>query len=129
VIEIPDNEIENFMKSLEISKDEAIELWLSDHDFEENEEQENLDKVAKNVKIDKDIIKEKPKRTKKVVTHKVSDEKKELFQSILTNLTRCGDVMPEDITVLNENKLISVRMGEKIFKIDIIEQRPSKKTT
>ena len=116
------------MKSLEISKDEAIELWLSDHDFEENEEQENLDKVAKNVKIDKDIIKEKPKRTKKVVTHKVSDEKKELFQSILTNLTRCGDVMPEDITILNENKLISVRMGEKIFKIDIIEQRPSKKT-
>lgn len=68
-----------------------------------------------------------PDKPKKPKTVKISDEKKELFESILKNLTRCVPIEREDITVLKENKLIQVKIGEKIFKIDIIEQRPPKK--
>lgn len=68
-----------------------------------------------------------PDKPKKPKTVKISDEKKELFESILKNLTRCVPIEQENIKVLKENKLIQVKIGEKIFKIDIIEQRPSKK--
>ena len=64
---------------------------------------------------------------KKVHTVKVSDEKKELFNTILQNLTRTIGVESENITVLTDNKLIQVKIGEKIFKIDVIEQRKGTK--
>lgn len=60
---------------------------------------------------------------KKPHTVKVSDEKKELFNTILQNLTRTVGVESENITVLTENKLIQVRIGDKTFKIDVVECR------
>ena len=64
---------------------------------------------------------------KKPRTVVVSDEKKELFSTILANLNRAIGVERENITVLKENKLISVKIGSKTFKIDVIEERPKKK--
>ena len=32
----------------------------------------------------------------------------------------------ENVDILKENKLIQVKIGEKLFKIDLIEQRPKK---
>ena len=49
-INIPDEEIEKNMKVLDISKDEAIEMWLDDNDYTENEVVEELTKKAKEVK-------------------------------------------------------------------------------
>lgn len=131
-INIPDNEIEKNMKILEISQDEAVEMWLEDNEYLENEEQTALDKKAKQVKIQHGAsAEEKERKPAKERTVKVSDEKKALFESILANLDRCCgdnfDVLKENITVLKENKLIQVQIGTKIFKIDIIEQRPPKK--
>lgn len=60
---------------------------------------------------------------KKTRTVKISDEKKELFSTILQNLTRTIGVEKENITVLKENKLIECVINGKVFKIDIIEQR------
>lgn len=65
-----------------------------------------------------------PDKPKKPKTVKISDEKKELFSEILSDLE---DVYKQNVKVLKENKLIQVKMSEKIFKIDIIEQRPPKK--
>lgn len=65
-----------------------------------------------------------PDKPKKPKTVKISDEKKELFSEILSDLE---DVYKGNVTVLKENKLICVKSGEKIFKIDIIEQRKPKK--
>jgi len=66
-------------------------------------------------------------KTRKPKTVKISNEKKALFDSIFTNLNRCEGVEPESITVLTENKLIEVKIGDKTFKIDIIECRKPKK--
>lgn len=73
---------------------------------------------------------EKTKNRSKGKAHvvKVSNEKKMLFDSIFTNLDRCEGVEPAGIHVLKENKLIEVRIGDKVFKVDVIEQRPPKKT-
>lgn len=123
-VNIPKSEIKKLMSSLELSEKDAIDLWLCDNNLEEDEEQTELDEKASKVRIDKDIIQKKPKKERKKPEKKVSDAKKELFNEILSNLQ---DVYKENVEILNENKLISVRIGEKLFKIDVIETRPPKK--
>lgn len=122
---IPNEEIEKLQAKLKIPFGEAVEVWLTDHDLEENEEQVLLNKKAAAVERDK-VSTGKRKQTKPR-TVKISDEKQALFQSILENIDHCKYIERENVTVLKENKLIEVKIGEKTFKIDIIEQRKSKK--
>ena len=126
VVNIPDKDIEKFMKSLDLTREEAIEMWLEDNDYEVNEEQVELDAKAKKVKIDHgasamDKTKSKEKKPRPKVA---SDEKKELFDEIFSNLQ---DIYKENARIEKENKLIIVKIGEKTFKIDLIEQRQPKK--
>ena len=123
IIQISELELDYLMKNLQISRQDAISLWLDDNGYTTNEEQEELDEKASKVHINKDIDTKKSKKSRKKPEKKVSDEKKMLFSEILSDLE---DVFKENVTVLNENKLISVKIDEKIFKIDIIEQRPPK---
>jgi hypothetical protein len=123
-VEIPALEIKNLMSSLDLSETDAIDLWLCDNGYEEDEEQTKLDEKASKVKISHEIDAKKPKKERKKPEKKVSDAKKELFSEILSNLQ---DVYKENVEVLTENKLISVKIGETRFKIDVIQQRPPKK--
>ena len=122
---IPDKELEKLENSLKLSKQDAIDLWLADNGYEIDEEQQELDEKASKVHINKDIDTKKSTKERKKVEKKVSDEKKELFSEILSDLE---DVYKGNVTVLNENKLISVKIGDKTFKIDVIECRPAKTT-
>ena len=130
-IKIDDKQLENLMKNLDLTKDEAIQMYLEDEGYLDNEEQLELDKKAKESGImrtiheAKDIEKEK-KKTSKPKTVKVSDEKQHLFANLNTFLE--GYVLNHNgkLEVLKQNKLIQVEIGEKIFKIDLIEQRPKK---
>jgi len=126
VIVIPDDEITANMTALKVSEEEAVEIWLEDNEYEINEEQAALDKKAKKEKIN---LEAKSGERKKVEhrTVKISDEKKAVFDTILTNLDRCEFIDRENVSILKENKLIQVKIGEKTFKIDVIECRPPKK--
>lgn len=129
-INIPDAEIQKSMKILEISKDEAIQMWLEDEGYLDNEEQLELEKKAKENRITATIhdAGNKTKRKQsKPKTVKVSDEKQALFAEIHEKLCEYCDEIDGTCEVLKENKLISVKIGEKTFKIDLIEQRPPKK--
>ena len=120
-ITISDTEIKQLMDGLKITKQEAIELWLSDNGYEINEEQQKLDETASKVHINKDIIQQKPKKERKKPEIKVSDEKKEIFNVILNNLRDIYDRPNEKVEILNENKLISCEINGIKFKIDIIQ--------
>ena len=50
-IRIPDADIERSIKSLELTKEEAIQMWLEDEGYLEKEEQEALEKKAKESRI------------------------------------------------------------------------------
>lgn len=126
-INIPNEEIEKSMKLFGISENDAIEMWLEDEGYLDNEEQSELEAKAKENKITATIHgasgdKHKRKESKPKVV-KVSDEKQTLFAQILSNLQYDYD----NVEVLKENKLIQVKIGEKIFKVDLIEQRKPKK--
>lgn len=120
---IPDNELSALMK-LDLTKEEAIQTWLEDNEYLDNEEQIKLDTKAKKVKIDHgaSAIDKTEKKPRTPRTVKVSDEKVALFEILVGNLMENY----ENVDVLKENKLIQVEIGGKIFKIDLIEQRPKK---
>ena len=124
-VNIPDKEIEKNMKLLEISKEEAIEMWLEDEGYIDNEEQNELDEKAKKVKIDHgaSAVDKTEKKEKKPREIKVSDEKQALFSEIVEKLAENG----RNYEIVKEIKLICVKIGEKTFKIDLIEQRQPKK--
>ena len=124
-VNIPDEEIKKSMKALDLTKEDAIQMWLEDNDYEVNEEQAELDAKAKKVKIDHgasamDKTKSKEKKPRPKVA---SDEKQTLFSQIFDNL---NEFYGENAKIEKENKLILVKIGEKTFKIDLIEQRPPK---
>jgi hypothetical protein len=124
-VNIPDKEIENSMKVLELTKEEAIQMWLEDNDYEVNEEQVALDEKAKKVKIQHgasavDKTEKKEKKERKVVA---SDEKQALFDNIYHNLV---EIYGGTVEIVKENKLLTLKIGQKTFKIDLIEQRPPK---
>ena len=125
-VNIPDEEIKKSMKALDLSKEDAIQMWLEDNDYEVNEEQAELDAKAKKVKIDHgaSAVDKSEKKEKKPRPKVASDEKKELFDEIFSNLQ---DVYKQNAQIVKENKLITVKIGEKVFKVDIIEQRTPKK--
>lgn len=123
VITIGDNDIRNLMDACGCSKEEAIDIWLTDHDFIVNQEQEELDKSAKGAKIADVRDKKRTKTSQKPREIKVSAEKRELFDEIWSDLE---DVYRNSVTVLKKYKLLEVKIGEKTFKVDIIEQRPPK---
>lgn len=127
IVTIPDKEIDNYVNSLNLTIEEAVNLWLEDNDYQVNEEQKELDEKAKNAKGCREMIKAVSAKSDRAPrTVHTSDEKKALFDSILANLDRCEGVTRGNIAILRENKLIQVDIGGKTFKIDIIEQRPKK---
>lgn len=125
-VNIPDNEIEYNMKTLELSKEEAIDLWLEDNDYQVNEELEELDSKAKKIKIDHQAsaIDKTEKKDRKPRTVKVSDTKQAVFANIHNFLV---ETYGENVEIVKENKLLSLKVGDKTFKVDLIEQRPPKK--
>lgn len=123
-VNIPNEELEKNMKALEITREEAIQLWLEDNGFEENEEQNALDEKAKKVKVNHGAGDSGKGKNSKPRTVVVSDEKKTLFEDIFGNL---AEIYGENAKIEKENKLIIVKIGEKTFKIDVIEQRKPKK--
>lgn len=120
---IPDAEIDKLVSSLEISQQEAIELWLCDNSYDEDEEQEKLDETAKKVHIMKDITPKTAKKVRKPVVKAVSDEKKALFDEIFVNLQ---SIYGENAQIVRENKEISVKIGEISFKVDVVQHRTKK---
>lgn len=124
VVTIPDKELEKSMTALELTRDEAIQLWLEDHDYEINEEQAKLDAKAKTVKIQHNAKSMDARKQARPHITKVSDEKKELFSNISSLLF---EKYGENVEIVKENKLILIKLADnKVFKVDIIEQRPKK---
>ena len=126
VINIPDSEIKAHMKNLDLTEDEAIQLYLEDEGYLDNEELEELDSKAKKVKIQHgaSATEKTEKKEKKPRIVKISDEKQGLFDNIYHFLV---ETYGGSVDILKENKLLTLKIGEKTFKVDLIEQRPPKK--
>lgn len=127
-VTIPDKELQKCMEKLELSLEDAIDLWLADNDYEIDEEQEELDEKAKKVRIQHDAGMDKTReKSEKPRTVKVSDAKKEVFYQFSEFLKRFCEENPACYSILTENKMFQLKFGGETFKIDIIQQRKPKK--
>lgn len=129
-VNVKDSVIQKYMNDFSLTKEDAIQMYLEDEGFENNEDVEEMTAKAKENKAvmhgesaDKDERKVANKKQSKPKTVKVSDTKKELFSAISQFLS---ETFGENAEVLKENKLIQVKIGEDMFKIDIIQQRKPK---
>lgn len=127
-INIPDADIERSMKNLELTKEEAIQMWLEDEGYLENEEQEELERKAKENRITATIhqatTKDPRKKTQKERVRKENPTKEMVIREIAALLPKFA----EDVEVLNVGKLISFRIGEEKYEIDLKQKRKPKET-
>lgn len=122
IINISDAELAKNMKALDISKDEAIQMFLEDEGYLENEEVEALTAKAKANKINHEAKADKPR--KKTVRERKPDAEKEKLIEILT---KCLINEGFEAKITNKSKLIEFSVGENQYKLDLIKKRPPKK--
>lgn len=121
-IRIPDEEIKKNMQILEISQDEAIQMYLEDEGYLENEVVEELTKKAKEngtakVKAKSDKVRKPVKRERK------PDEEKEKIIEILQNALKNEGIAAE---ITNKSKIIEFSIENNHYKLDLIKKRPKK---
>lgn len=119
ILTIPDTDIEKYVKKLDISKEEAIEMWLDDNDYTENEVVEQLTEKAKSVRRYEKSDKARKPSTKE---RKVDAEKGYLL-SILMEAIKNEDCID---SVKNEAEF-SFRHGENSYTVKLVKHRPPKK--
>ena len=121
-IRIPDAEIQKSMKLLNLSQDEAIQVWLEDEGYLENEVVEELTAKAKENKINHEAKTDKPRKS--VKRERKPDEEKENLIKILAD---CLESHGFEAKITNKSKIVEFNIGENHYKLDLIRQRQPKK--
>lgn len=126
-IRIPDAEIEKAMKNLQLTKEEAIEMWLEDEGYLENEEQEELNQKAKDARITATIHKAGGKEVQKKTQKERCRKENPTKEMVITEIAKILPNFAENVEVLNVGKLISFSIGDEKYEIDLKQKRKPKK--
>ena len=128
VVKIPMDELERLMKLDGIKTiDDACWIWCEDNGKIDNDEQNELDKKAKESRITATIHQERAETTKerKKVERKPDQVKDELVENLKAFLIE--QCFMENVTITKVGKLIEFDCGGEHFKLDLIRQRQPKK--
>lgn len=119
-VNIPDAELAENMKALGISEQEAIDMWLFDNDYEDNEEVDEMTVKAKAVKrYEKGDTPRKA--TKK--ERKVDEEKKTLLDLCRVPIEGAGG----NVTNVKNEAEFSFTFGNNCYTVKLVKHRPPKK--
>lgn len=124
-IRIPDCDIEHYQKTMNLDKDEAVQIWLEDEGYLDNEEQNALCQKAKENRITATIHQARhyEKKTQKERVKKDDPTKEGVIKALAEHLETLNAT---DIVIVNSGKLITFKIGTDNFKLDLIRQRPPK---
>ena len=127
-VNIPNEWIDEMCEKLEISIDEAVELYLTDVGAIENEEQNELDKKAKAVKVNHNAQSEKPKK-RAPRKREPNVLKREIINLLVEaiNVNGVTDIDFDTLKVRNCEKYIDFTADGREFTINLVEHRPPKK--
>lgn len=126
-INIPDTDIERSMKCLEISKDEAIQIWLEDEGYLENEEQEELCRKAKENRVTATIHQAKATEPKKKIQKERMRKENPTKEKVIAETAEMLRQFADNVQILNVGKLISFELDGKKFEFDLKQKREPKK--
>ena len=127
-VKVPDEEIKNLMDKLELTEQEAIQTWLEDEGYEVNEEVERLTAKAKangTAKINARANVENKKTTRE---RKANPVKEEIIQILANALKNSQNLPINAIKIENIGKIITFKVENREFKLDLIEKRQKKAT-
>lgn len=122
---VPEETIKHYMKSLDITEDEAIQMWLDDRDITVNEEVEELTKKAKANGTDKIIVQSKVEKKKTERKPKENPLKQAIIIDIYNFLAKNSSLTA--LKVENPTKTINFIAEGKEFSLNLVEHRPKKK--
>lgn len=125
-IRIPKDEIQQNLKIPQVKdEDDAIWVWLEDNGYIDNDEQNALDKKAKDNKITQTIhqAKASEKKERKKVERKPDLDKEHLITLLEEMLTDNCD----NVKITNVSKLIEFDLKGEHYKLDLVKQRKPKK--
>ena len=128
-VNIPDKDLDNFQKTLDISREEAIEMWLDDNDYTTNETVEELTEKAKKNRISATIHGAKAenadKKARKPREKKENPLKRQIidaiFSGIINNIKTDGEVI-----ITNAEKYIDFNVDGLEFTVNLVQHRPKK---
>lgn len=127
-VKIPDEEIKNLMDKLELTEQEAIQTWLEDEGYEVNEEVERLTAKAKangTARVNARANVENKKTTRE---RKANPVKEEIIQILVNALKNSQNLPINAIKIENVGKIITFKVENREFKLDLIEKRQKKAT-
>lgn len=129
-VKIPDEEIRNLMDKLELTEQEAIQTWLEDEGYEVNEEVERLTAKAKakangTARVNARANVENKKTTRE---RKANPVKEEIIQILANALKNSQNLPINAIKIENVGKIITFKVENREFKLDLIEKRQKKAT-
>lgn len=122
---IPDDTIANYMKKLDLTEQEAIEMWLSDRDIIENEEVEELTEKAKKNGTAKIVVQSKVDKAKTTRKPKENPLKTRIIQYLFDYLSQNKSL--QALKIENPTKTINFIAEGKEFSLNLVEHRPKKK--
>ena len=125
-VRIPDDEINKFVTNHGITKDEAIQMWLEDEGYLENEEQEALCQKAKENRITATIHEASAKDPKKKTQRERVKKEDSTKEMIIAEIAKMLPQFAENVKIENAGKLITFSIGADNFKIDLIRTRNKK---
>ena len=125
-IKIPDEEIRKNMEILDLSEEEAIQLYLEDEGYLENEEVAELTKKAKDSGIMSTIHGAKAEKPKAKVERerKENPTKERIIAEIGKFLCQLDGI--SGVNIINIGKIIEFECENKHFKLDLIQKREKK---
>ena len=112
------------IKALNTDMEDVLLMFLEDNDYIVNEEQEELDKKAKENKVKVIATQDKPKKkTPKERVQKENPTKEKIIET-LANALQNLDI--SNLSIENKAKLITFTMNNEDFKIDLVQKRKPK---
>ena len=127
-VKVPDEEIKNLMDKLVLTEQEAIQTWLEDEGYEVNEEVERLTAKAKANRTARINARANVENKKTTRERKANPVKEEIIQILANALKNSQNLPINAIKIENIGKIITFKVENREFKLDLIEKRQKKAT-
>ena len=132
-IQMPDEKwIQSTMKTLDLTREEALEMWCDDHDIDMGKAKE-YDLDPEKQKVVKQMTKAggKARATEsKPRERKPNEEKREIIKYLAYSLGECdkfGENFAESVETVNVEREITFKIGENAYSLTLTLHRKPKK--
>lgn len=123
-VKIDKKYLDKSCENLEIDMDEAIEMYLEDEGYLDNEEQNDLEDKAKKNKSNK-IIGAKTEVVKKTQKERVKKENP-TKEMVIKEIAQILPNFATNVNIENVGKIITFTIGDDEFKLDLVQKRKKK---